>query len=352
MKVSHLRIFFFLAVTIFFFTLVSKEMFLNHYKSLLIKSEIDGSLNNNKQIMEKFEMEIKIMTSRAKNYEKKFRKMESSNFFTKPAEDLASVKKYPEVPMTFTHRDMHMCGTTNFKLMILVFSGEKNAEVRKTIRRTWGKLLIHSDAGEIEELRWRIIFIVGRPLDEAGRDQKFFDEVMGNDLLGVHAKNSRTMQALYGALYWAINGCSFEKLLVMSDHMFLNTKSLYHSIHRLQMKSEDRLYINSMSASHKVSSEPHFGVGDMKRFDPNGAWLISRGYLVDLVPQIRIFMNSDFEGTSAIVDEFMEKKVGVDSRKSKHFLSNQYSCIFNPNFILSLQKNTSCIETLYKQFVK
>lgn len=312
-----------------------------------------GMIKSTHEVLDKIKIGIKDIGSLTRHRKSKQRVLESTRYFRKSADDLASVKKYPEVPMFFTHRDVHMCGTKTYKMLILVFSENENAMLRRTIRRTWGGL----DLPAIE-LRWRVIYIVGRPLDQAGSDEKFFNEVMGNDLLGVHSKNSRTMQAMYGALYWALNGCSFEKLLVMQDHMLLNTKALYQGIHKMQMKFIHQVYINSLNSLPESEQKPteqpttsNSKINNLKVFKPDGAWLMSRNYLTELLPKIRIFMNSDFEGTAMLVDEFMMTNIGVKSRKSKYFFSKSTDpyCIFQPKMILTLQTNSSCIEQLYNR---
>ena len=357
--ISQFKKVFVLVLVVFLFLLIHQE----HDSKKYAWIEPDTStkeqhrqyevIKSTQQVLHKFKVDIKTIGSLTKGRQTRQRVVDSTRYFTKSAEDLAFVKKYPEVPMTFTHRDVYMCGTTTYKILILVFSENENAMLRKTIRRTWGSL----DLPGIE-LRWRVIYIVGRPLEKAGKDQRFFDEVMGNDLLGVHAKNSRTMQALYGALYWAINGCSFEKLLVMQDHMFLNIKALYQGIHKLQMKFIQQVYINSLKAMPKSAQNPtkHTTgytnkINSMKTYNENAAWLISRDYLTELLPKIRIFMNSDFEGTAVLVDEFMMKHIGVDSRKSRHFFSEDTPCTLQTKIILSLQTNSSCIEKLYKKLI-
>ena len=351
---------FLLILAVFFLILIYQE-----YQSenvALIKPldpmiKHNGIIKSNNEVLNKIKAGIKNIGSLTRHQKTRQRFLDSTRYFKKSADDLASVKKYPEVPMFFTHRDVHMCGTTTYKMLILVFSENENAMLRQTIRRSWGGLHLPAI-----ELRWRVIYIVGRPLDLAGSDEKFFNEVMGNDLLGIHAKNSRTMQALYGALYWALNGCSFEKLLVMQDNMLLNIKGLYEGMHKLQMKLIKQVYMNSLSSLPKSEQKPteqptesNPKINTLKVFNPNGAWLMSRDYLTELLPKIRIFMNSDFEGTAVLIDEFMLTSIGVESRKSKYFFSKSTArdgCTFHSKMILTLQHNSSCIEQIYNEKLK
>ena len=315
---------------------------LRSQRSMYQSADIDT-----KREVKRLKKEIKDLRRVLERRQKLEIRIKSSFYMTKSSGDLALEKKYPEFPMTFTHRDIHMCGSsTSYKMLILVFSENGNQDLRHVIRKTWGALKIPET-----ELRWRIIYIVGRPLDKAGKDKAFFDEVMRNDLLGVHAKNSKTMQALYGALYWALNGCSFEKLLVLRENMFLNVEALYKGIHRFQQKNYQELYINTLNSAPSSKAEKDKKKPFLKgfqTFNPNGAWMISRRLAIRLLPEIRMFMNSDFEGTASIIDEMMTSKLKFKSQKSGLFFTDQKQCTLSP-YILSVQRNSSCIKEIYRQ---
>eukprot|EP00111_Clytia_hemisphaerica_P005912 TCONS_00017131-protein len=324
------------------------EMNWSYYQDLQSRKPMYQSSNvDTKRVVKRLTKEIKDLRRVLERRQKFEIRIKSSFYMTRSSGDLALDKKYPEFPMTFTHRDIHMCGSsTSYKILILVFSENGNQDLRNTIRKTWGAL-----KSPETELRWRVIYIVGRPLDKAGKDKAFFDEVMRNDLLGVHAKNSKTMQALYGALYWALNGCSFEKLLVMRENMFLNVQALYKGIHKFQQKNYKDLYINTLSSQTSNKAEEDKKKPFLKSFqtfNSNGAWMISRRLATRLLPEIRIFMNSDFEGTSTIVNEMMASKLKLKSQKSKLFFTDQRQCVLS-SFILSAQRNGSCIGEIYRQ---
>ena len=114
----------------------------------------------------------------------------------------------------------------------------------------------------------------------------------------------------------------------MQDHMLLNTKALYQGIHKLQMKFIKQVYMNSLNSLPRSEQKPteqptnsNPKINTLKVFNPNGAWLMSRDYLTELIPKIRMFMNSNFEGTAELIDEFMLTSIGVESKKSKYFFS-------------------------------
>lgn len=258
------------------------------------------------------------------------------------------VEIFPEFPLTFHHNDMFMCGRSTIKLLILIFSDVHNQEGRQRIRQSWGALEMHTKYKY--ELRWKRVFITGYPLEKAGTDEKFITEVMHNDFLGVHSENWRTMQTMYGALYWALNGCSFENLLVVKDNMFVNIPAFYKLLHTAK-KQERKLYVNTfaLNKTHNKILKKSF-----MTFQENGAWLASHELLMKLLPEIRLFMTSKVEGTDSIIDEFIQK-MSVNSMQVNNFISNNGTCHYDNTHFLSVEQTSECFYTMqeeYKQLMK
>lgn len=278
-------------------------------------------------------------------------KVDESWYINKQSKDLV-VEILPEFPLTFHHRDVLMCGRSTIKLLILIFSDIGEYTERQTIRDTWAKLEMRSKHS-LHELRWKRVFVVGYPLEKAGSDENFVREVMHNDLLGVNSVNTRTMQTLYGSLYWALNGCSFEKLLVVKSKMFVNIPAVYKLLHTsFLVFDKEKLYINTIASSVNNNTTKSGKKNPLKFFttyDESGAWLASRGILMKLLSEIRIFMNSKFEGTDQIVNEFIQH-LNVKSIQLKNFILKNGSCKYQENYFLSLEKTINCFPVIQREY--
>lgn len=266
----------------------------------------------------------------------------------KQSKDLA-VEILPEFPLTFHHRDVFLCGRSTIKLLILIFSDIKEYEERQIIRNTWAKLEMRSKHSY--ELRWKRVFVVGYPLEKAGSDDDFVREVMHNDLLGVHSDNSRTMQTLYGALYWALNGCSFEKLLVVKSKMFVNIPAFYKLLHSSSADiNRQDLYINTVAMEIANSSKRiQNPMKSFRTYKESSAWLASNQILLKFLPKIRMFMNSKFEGVSNIVHEFMQQ-IHVNVTRVDNFLTTKGTCKYQADFFISLEQTIQCFPTIQQEY--
>lgn len=344
----HLNILFTTICLGFLFFVYVRNASLFNYKDIGEENRGRGAYLSNvllKQKSRELLTDLKLVHSWVSRQQKE--REEASQYLNKRSKDLA-VEILPEFPLTFHHRDVFMCGRSTTKLLILIFSDINEYEERQIIRDTWAKLEMR--AKHTYELRWKRVFVVGYPLEKAGSDEAFVREVMHNDLLGVHSENTRTMQTLYGALYWALNGCSFENLLIVKSKMFINIPAVYKLLH--SSSANGKLYINTVTMETKDSKTKAAKKNPLKIFSAykeTGAWLASRNILPKLLPEIRIFMNSKFEGTENIVNEFMQQ-IHVIPTLVENFLTKNGSCHYQQDYFLSLEKTINCFPTMQHEY--
>lgn len=291
------------------------------------------------------ESEAKMLTERLRELKEglTLKEVHADELADTPVQKLIK-KNYQEPPMVYQNRDFLLCGRSTMKLLILVFTEYEQKREREIIRKTWGNFKMFSEEKNYE-LRWKRVFVIGRPFQAMAFDIGHSNEVIfGRDLLNVHSDRTNTMGTMYGALHWAANGCSFENLLIIRPNMFVNIPAMYHFLHT-KTKPRKNFYLKASLTQNNVS---RVAQNSLKNTG-NLAWMISNDLVFKLLRLSKMYTASNTALSDDVFLNYM-KVFKAQKYEVDNFMTRTTDCHFEEEFALNGMSSMDCLRMTYDEY--
>eukprot|EP00111_Clytia_hemisphaerica_P005911 TCONS_00017129-protein len=265
------------------------------------------------------------------------RMKESRKLFNQtPSKALAKIKT-PDSAMVYENQDFLLCGRQTLKLMVLVLTGHEEKDAREKFRNVWSKTIKEASKEKNIEIKWRMVFVIGRDHGETASDVYHINEaIFKRDMVNIHALNTHTMGALYGALHWVHNGCFYENLLVIRPHMVPNMAKMYVMLQDLNRLSHQNYFIRET-------------VQDLTDAYQSTALLISRSALQKALPLMKIHTGSvspiNYDVLLRYVEYFKSKNI-----RYSNFMSES-KCEFQNDYVISVMPHSMCLDLVQYQIM-
>ena len=314
--------------------------------------KINSNQNNSQQIKYNKRNPIRAKTQRLQEMLERIQQqlrfaqhqLRSEDVMQKPSKDLAVIQM-PVAPMVYENRDFLLCGRDTLKLLVMVMVDYNEKVQREKFRQHWRKITTQYALENSLEMKWKMVFVVGRDREESIRDVYYINEaIFKRDLLNIHARSTQTMGAIYGALHWAHNGCSYDNILVIRPTMGLNTPMLYKLLHEMDKKQNgffihDTVKIPEIQQQHQLSQ-----TSELDSLYKNSAMIMSSKTLEKILPLMTMYTGSDIPINYSIIWRYMEM-LKFERLHDERFVSN-IKCNYQPEYALNVLPSYTCLEII------
>ena len=281
--------------------------------------------------------------------QQKLRKMQhlqdSQIMLQKPSKELAVVKM-PAAPMVYENNDFLLCGRSTLKILILVMTDHNDKLERTQFRKHWRQIKYKYARDNNLELKWKMVFVVGRDHEESAQDVYYINEaIFQRDMLNIHARSTQTIGTIFGALHWAHNGCSYRNILVIRPNMGLNAPVLYKMLHEMDKKRKDYFMYDTLpAASFQKSQQPHQQTNELDILYQNSAWIVTRGALEKVLPLMRMYTGSNLPINYHLIWRYM-KMLKFERLQDNRFVSN-FKCKYQVEYALNILPSSMCLRII------